>query len=258
MVSAWFGCGSGKAGGWCRTKVKGKISFHYFPPSGEPMSTSPEKLPEVRPGRPRKGEEAVRRDQLLEHAVRLFAEHGYGQLSLETIAREARVSLRTIYRHFGGKAELFGAVIRHYSDLFAAALPLEPQSDRPFEEVLVDFGREYLFQLTRRDLVRLRAQLLAEAHRFPELAEEFYAEGPSRTLDRLARFLALQQQAGRLVEADPWFLAGQLVNSLRGERFQRLQLGLEPTPDSADIEPWARRAVELFLGGCRTGGVRPD
>jgi TetR/AcrR family transcriptional repressor of mexJK operon len=203
----------------------------------------------IRLGRPKKGEEATRRDQLLEHAVRLFAEYGYGNLSLETIAREARVSLRTIYRQFGGKAELFGAVVRHYSDLFVAALSFE-QQHRPFEEALLEFAREFLFRLTRPELVRLRVQFMAEAYRFPELAAEFYAQGPERTLRRLAQFFAFHQQAGRVADQDPMFLAGQFVNCLRGERFQRLQLGLEETPSEKDIEPWARQAVDLFLYGC--------
>lgn len=204
----------------------------------------------IRLGRPKKGEEALRRDQLLEHAVRLFAEHGYSGLSLETIAREARVSLRTIYRQFGGKGELFGAVVRHYSDLFVATLPDDPARAKPLEDSLVDFAREFLFRLTRPEMVRLRTQMLAESHRFPCLAAEFYSQGPERTLRRLARFFAEHQAAGQIVAVDPDFLAGQFVSCLRGERFQRLQLGLEETPDATEIEDWARRAVGLFLRGC--------
>lgn len=204
----------------------------------------------IRLGRPKKGEEGLRRDQLLEHAVRLFAEHGYGQLSLETIAREARVSLRTIYRQFGGKAELFGAVVRHYSDLFVATLPADADQTGPLEDTLVGFAREYLFRITRPELIRLRSQFLAEVQRFPELAAEVYAQGPERTLQRLAAFFARHQQRGRVVpNREPLFLAGQFVNSLQGERYHRLQLGLEETPDERAIESWARQAVELFLGG---------
>lgn len=204
----------------------------------------------TRPGRPKKGEEVVRRDQLLEHAHRLFAEHGYANLTLETLAREARVSLRTIYRQFGGKSELFGAVIRHYSDLFVATLPTDWTQAKPLEETLAEFAREFLFRLTRPEMIRLRAQLLAEAHRFPDLAAEFYAQGPSRTLERLAQFFAFHQRAGRVRAVDPLFLAGQFVNCLRGERFQRLQLGLENTPTEEEIEQWAGEAVGLFLAGC--------
>lgn len=204
-----------------------------------------------RPGRPRKAEEALRREQLLEHAVRLFGEQGFGTLSLETIAREARVSLRTIYCQFGGKAGLFSAAVRRYSDMFVAALPVDGDAGHgAIEEVLVEFAQEYLFRLTRPELIRLRAQLMAEAHRFPDLASEFYHQGPQRTLNHLARFFESHQNSGAIVGLAPLFLAGQLVNALRGERYQRLQLGLETSPSIEDIEPWARQVVGLFLRGC--------
>ncbi|BBA33410.1 transcriptional regulator, TetR family [Methylocaldum marinum] len=201
-------------------------------------------------GRPRKGESAIRRDQLLDHALRLFVERGYGNVSLETIAREARVSLRTIYRHFGGKADLFGAVIRHYSDLLAATLPLDQALARPLEETLVAFGTHFISCFSRPEIVRLRAQLIAEAHQFPELAAEFYEQGPQRTLERLAAFFAVHQEAGRLVAMDPTFLAGQFISALRGERFQRQQLGLEGAPTDREVEKWAKQTVRLFLQGC--------
>lgn len=204
----------------------------------------------MRVGRPRKGESAIRRNQLLDHALRLFVERGYGNVSLETIAREARVSLRTIYRQFGGKADLFGAVIRHYSDLLVATLPLDPALAKPLEETLVEFGKHFLFCLSRPEIVRLRAQLIAEAHHFPELAAEFYEQGPQRTLDRLAQFFAIHQKAGRLIAVHPTFLAGQFVSALRGERFQRQQLGLETAPTEDEVERWTQQAVALFLRGC--------
>jgi AcrR family transcriptional regulator len=203
-----------------------------------------------RSGRPRKGEELARRDRLLRQAFLLFAEHGYGSLSLETIAREARVSLRTIYRQFGGKAELFGAVIRQCSDLFVAVLPQEGEAEASLEEVLIEFGKHFLYRVTRPECVRLRSQIMAEAQRFPEFAAEFHRHGPARTLDGLARFFALQQKKGKVTIQDPTFLAGQFLSALRGDKFQRIQLGLEGAPSDDEIEQWVRRAVHLFLHGC--------
>ncbi len=213
----------------------------------------------IRSGRPRKGEESARRERLLEQAVQLFAEHGYGNLSLETVAREAHVSLRTIYQQFGGKAELFGAVIRHLSDEFVASLPLDGDPSRPLDQTLVDFGRHYLRRITQPECMRLRAQIQAEAKRFPELAAEFYRNGPERTLLRLAEFLATQQRNGRLIGMDCQVLAGQFINLLRGELMHRLQLGLEEPPSEPQTEAWAKQAVQLFLhGSLKPDGHRPD
>lgn len=70
-----------------------------------------------------------------------FLEHGYGNLSMETIARDARVSLRTVYSQFGGKAGLFGALIRRCSDQFIGSLCPE----LPPEEALLSFAGQFCF-----------------------------------------------------------------------------------------------------------------
>jgi AcrR family transcriptional regulator len=200
----------------------------------------------IKCGRPSKGDEQQSRDRLLDAALQLFLEHGYGNLSMETIARDARVSLRTIYNQFGGKAGLFGALIRRCSDQFIGSLADELE----LEAALVGFARQFLFQITRPDVLRMRAILIGESPRFPDLATQFYEQGPRRTLGVLAQYFSRQQQAGRIVDIDPDFLADQFISAVRGERLQRLQLGLEPAPDEAQIESWVRESVGLFLQGC--------
>lgn len=212
----------------------------------------------ARPGRPRKTETEARREQLLEHAVRLFGELGFGGLSLEALAREARVSLRTIYSQYGGKTALFRAVIRRYSDVFVATLTVgkEGASPQDLETTLNLFAREYLFQLSRPELVRLRAQIMAEAGRFPDLAREFYEQGPQRTLNQLAHVLAKEQAGGYvLAQFDPHWLAEQFVSAVGGEHFKRLQLGLETGLTEEAVDLRCRQVVRLFLRGCQRESV---
>ena len=79
----------------------------------------------IKCGRPRKGEEDSSRQRLLDGALSLFLENGYGSVSLERIAKTAHVSMRTLYNEFDGKAGLFGAVIKRYSDPFVSTLASE-------------------------------------------------------------------------------------------------------------------------------------
>jgi AcrR family transcriptional regulator len=203
----------------------------------------------IKCGRPRKGEELLSRDRLLDTALSLFLEYGYGNLSLETIAKDARVSMRTIYSQFGGKAGLFGALIRRCSDQFVSDLSVEQALERSPEEALISFARQFLHRITRPDVVRIRAILIGESPRFPDLATQFYEQGPQRTLAHLAQFFARLQQTGYFIETDPHFLAEQFLSALRSERVLKLQLGLEPTPDEAEIDVWVRQAIALFLHG---------
>jgi len=204
----------------------------------------------IKCGRPRKGEESLSRDRLLDTALKLFLEYGYGNLSLETIARDARVSMRTIYSQFGGKAGLFGAVIKRCSDPFVTVLSEDSALEGQPEEALSLFAKQFLHGITQPDAVRIRAILIGESLRFPDLATQFYEQGPQRTLTHLAQFFARQQQAGYFAAINPHVLADQFLSGLRGERFQKLQLGLEPTPDDVEIDAWARQSTSLFLHGC--------
>lgn len=54
---------------------------------------------------------AKRREQLLDTAVRLFSERGYGGATTAELARAAGVTEPIIYRHFKSKKDLFIAVI---------------------------------------------------------------------------------------------------------------------------------------------------
>ncbi|MGR9115268.1 MAG: TetR/AcrR family transcriptional regulator [Gammaproteobacteria bacterium] len=200
----------------------------------------------IKCGRPPKGQELLSRERVLDSALALFLENGYGNLSMEAVARDAHVSMRTIYSHFGNKAGLFGAVIRRCSDQFVDSLPElgEPQ------EALLAFARQFITRITRPDVVRIRTILIGESLRFPELASQFYEQGPQRTLDKLTTFFAKHQQSGYFGNVDPQKLADHFLSCLRNERFHKLQLGLAPPPEDAEIEVWVRQTVELFLHGC--------
>ncbi|HEX8207064.1 MAG TPA: TetR/AcrR family transcriptional regulator [Solirubrobacteraceae bacterium] len=52
-----------------------------------------------------------RRRQLLEQATALFATHGYDELSMAKLAREAGISKPLLYHYFPSKRDLFEAVL---------------------------------------------------------------------------------------------------------------------------------------------------
>lgn len=200
----------------------------------------------IKCGRPAKGDEASSRDRLITSATQLFLENDYGNLTLETIARDAHVSLRTIYSEFGGKAGLFGALVRRCSDQWIHSLSV----DMPLEEALTGFGREFLYRTTRPDAIRMRAILIGESPRFPDIAHQFYEQGPRRTLNYLAEFFLHHQQMGNISGFDSHFLADQFLSALRGECFQKLQLGLQSPPEQSEINDAVQKKIGLFLRGC--------
>jgi len=55
---------------------------------------------------------AQRREQLLDSAAKLFAEHGYARATTAQLAKAAGVTEPIIYRHFKSKRDLFVALIK--------------------------------------------------------------------------------------------------------------------------------------------------
>jgi AcrR family transcriptional regulator len=65
-----------------------------------------------RPGRPRNEEiRTRRREEILDAAGRLFAEHGYSEADTQALADSLQVGKGTIYRYFATKEELFLATV---------------------------------------------------------------------------------------------------------------------------------------------------
>src|SRR5262249_52228886 len=63
----------------------------------------------------RGGRGDVRYDAILLAALRLLAEVGYDQMTMDAIAERARASKATIYRRWSGKADLVVAALKRYA-----------------------------------------------------------------------------------------------------------------------------------------------
>ncbi|WP_419995236.1 TetR/AcrR family transcriptional regulator [Streptomyces boninensis] len=156
---------------------------------------------------PRRGTE--KRQAVLEGALTVFARDGYTRAGIDTIAKEAGVSTRTIYNHFTDKATLFGDVI-----LYSATRVAEAQLaiiDRHLRKVtdlepdLIDFGLDW----HRPDPAqsrhfRLVQHINADADHIPRAAIDAWQEaGPLRVHRALADRLAELADRGLLRITDP-------------------------------------------------------
>src|SRR5438105_6592684 len=102
-----------------------------------------------------------RREQIVEAAVRVFADRGFDAASTEEIARLAGISQPYVFRLFSTKRELVLASIdrcfRETEETFTRAA-----RGRRGGEALEAIGQAYM-EMIRNDPVKLRAQLQAYA-----------------------------------------------------------------------------------------------
>src|ERR1700746_1069808 len=155
-------------------------------------------------------------ESVLAAAKRAFLAAGFGAVSMDTIAREAGVSKATVYAHFAGKEELFGAMVgrvceRHFETF--SARELDATDVRPS---LTTLGRRFLDLVLSPDAIAVHRIIVAEVTRFPALGEVFWRAGPERTLRQIEAFMRRAAAAGSLEIAQPRMAAEQFVGLMRG------------------------------------------
>jgi TetR/AcrR family transcriptional repressor of mexJK operon len=204
-------------------------------------------------GRPKASEVEARTNELIEAAGRLFLTHGYTKVSLESIAREARVAVRTIYVKFGGKAGLLNAVLLSGRDRFFGVCDMDTDA-RPFREVVDHFARHFHDLLSDPNAVSMQRVVIAEAPGNPELAQTFYEAGPKLTREILERFFARPEVRAQLREDAPFDqLPTHLMNCIAGDHIARFLFPDKQATGDDALRQLAQR-LDLFYRSVERAG----
>jgi AcrR family transcriptional regulator len=121
-------------------------------------------------GRGERSSAEERRQQVIEAAVKEFAENGFHATSTAAIAKRAGISQPYIYALFPNKRELFLAADRYVVDRIRGAFLDATRGKASPEERLEAMGHAYIDLLENRDEIRFQMQAHAAAGN-PELAE---------------------------------------------------------------------------------------
>jgi TetR/AcrR family transcriptional repressor of mexJK operon len=195
---------------------------------------------------------SARKRQAILHAARdLFLRKGYAGTSMDEVALVAEASKVTIYKHFSDKQTLFIAVVTDAIDEAKAgsqSLVDQLGNSTDLELDLRDFARQHAALVTQPHLIQLRRMIIAEAHRFPDLARAWHRVGPERAHTTLAGQIDKLVARGQLQVPDS-LVAAQLLNYLI------LSVPLNEAMFTGRDKPYGRRylnryadeAVRVFL-----------
>ena len=183
---------------------------------------------------------------LLDVSFRLFRDHGYASVSVDMIARAARVSTKTIYARFGGKSGLFAEVIKR--SVATPVIELDAMLNNDAESTEVVLRRAagaFLDNILMQDKLDLHRMLIAEATRMPELSKLFYEQGPQKGLGVLVSWLARQHARGKLTVPDPENAAEVFFALVEAGIIRRALLtGAVPAAD--ERKRLLKNAVDIF------------
>jgi TetR/AcrR family transcriptional repressor of nem operon len=154
----------------------------------------------------------------LDHAMELFWARGYHATSIQDLVDHLGVNRQSLYDTFGGKDELFQAVLERYRDLQGIPMRRSLEREGPVGEVLRDFFDAAIDNLMKND-----GKGCLMANTTTELAlhdEEIFkiCSGNARQLEAaFSGLLARAQQQGEIADDRPIVqLARFLVNTMNG------------------------------------------
>lgn len=194
-----------------------------------------------------------RRRQIVETARVEFLRHGYGATTMSGIAAALGGSKTTLWSYFRNKQDLFAAVIDAMVEQYGEALRVEMPSDGDLAAVLERFGKSLMRTVTKPQIIAMHRMVIAEAGRSRQLGAMLWNRGAALGHRRLADWLAVQDEAGRLAIADTDLAAQRFVALCQATAFYRHLMGAIPRPPLDALMRDVDDAVAAFLKLYRAG-----
>ncbi|QOL81723.1 TetR/AcrR family transcriptional regulator [Pseudooceanicola spongiae] len=195
--------------------------------------------PKVRKGR--------KYDQVLEGARQAFLQDGFDGAGVDDIARNAGVSKATLYSYFPDKRLLFIEIARLECHRQADEAERIMPQDLPVRDMLSFIATRMVTFFNSSLSLSIFRLCVAEAERFPDLAEEFYRNGPLLAQTKMSAYLREANENGELDVAHPELAANQFAELCKAGIFARLVFGIEKRIPQEELNFVASEAVEMFL-----------
>jgi AcrR family transcriptional regulator len=163
----------------------------------------------------------ARREQLLARATELFGAHGYDELSMAAIAREAGISKALLYHYFPSKRELFVAALAQGAEELRQRTEPDPALP-PAEQVAASVDAFLAWVDEHREGYRK----LIESGGIPEV-RDVVGEVRDRTADRILAGLGSDGErppTRAAVRAWLWFMDGAVLDWLEHDDVPRDEL----------------------------------
>jgi AcrR family transcriptional regulator len=207
--------------------------------------------------RKRRRDGLARRAVQLEVARDLFLQRGYGETSVNEVARIAGGSLATLYREFGNKEGLFLAVVQEYFHDEVPPLEAVLDADISLADGLQVIGEGYVKALLEPDRIALTRIFVSEGRQIPHLMRRFqnFSEESSRGLAR--RLLDKHVEAGSIRPVDTKWTASYFIEMLRTHHFVTAMYNPRYVLLPEDRREHVARAVDLICYGLVPPGAAP-
>ena len=206
-----------------------------------------------------------KRVAIVDAARHAFLETGYAQTSMDSIATAAGVSVKTVYRHFDNKDDLFSAVMQAacspngFDNLddgqqVPAQQPERAWFSKPPRVAFVAAGVDYLQHVLSKEQLALYRVVTRDAHRFPDLGRRYHEEVVEQRNAFLVRYLDRWAPSEKWKIKDSRRAANTFASLLRAGIFEDALHGIHE-PTEAEIATHARMAAHSMQVLLKAGAL---
>jgi AcrR family transcriptional regulator len=206
---------------------------------------------------------AGKRQVILDAATTVFSENGFVGANLDQVVAAAAISKQTLYKHFADKASLFREIVENIgSQVDANFLDLpEPEAIEDVDEWIHTLALRFTGSIMDPKVQRIRRLVMAEAPRFPDVANAYWERGFDRVIGSVAEHFRALDEAGKLHAPDPVIAAQHFAGLLLWIPSNRTMFsGGADVVTRAELEHYAHAGADAFLrayGRTANGGRSP-
>lgn len=210
-------------------------------------------------------------DAALAAAEAQFLATGFESVTMDSIAKESRVSKQTLYSYFGSKQDLFLALVTAKTSVASrsvlSSVPRITDAATARDEVR-DLLVAQLSAVMDPEVLALRRLVIGEAVRFPQLARALYDHGPRVAISSLATVIEDLRSLGLVriprpadastratatgpaaIDSATQVAATQLNWLVMGDPVNRtMLLGDEAIPTAPQLRAHVDAALDVFFG----------
>ena len=195
-------------------------------------------------GRPPSLADDDRKALILQAAEAVFDSLGYGDATMEEVARACGMAKKTVYKFFPDKAALFWALVESHD----VAVIETSRANEPPEERLIHLLEEVAAAILSPRQITLTRLVIAESVKYPELAQRFYRDCVDKTLNLVAQAFANEPSLRLPPGLDSRTLADLLVSTLLGSiHLRALMLNLSGPALEEELRGRVPLVMDLIL-----------
>jgi len=188
----------------------------------------------------------LKREDIIDAAVKEFIANGFRGTSMDRIAATAQVSKRTVYNHFENKETLFQCITQQLCDNATQVSEHPYHHDIPLKTQLLTIAEQEMAFLTAKGFLDLFKMITAESLASPELTKTNFDNFQESSIG-VVKWIRKATRDGKLSVTDPVRAGRQFLALIETFALWPQLYDYKPVPGKKEQKKIIDSAIEMFL-----------